>query len=109
MRGERQRERDHHRVGHERQDVAPLDLGRQLFAEIDRDDIARAELGERVGQVDDVLALRDPDRGRREEHQRHQRHHERWQLEAGDEEAVEQSDQHADEQHRADARDRPRG
>ncbi len=37
--------------------------------------------------------------GRREEHQRHQRHHEGRHLEAGDEEAVDEPDQRADGEH----------
>ena len=38
-----ERERDHHRLGDEGEDVAALDRRLDLFAEIERDEVARAE------------------------------------------------------------------
>ena len=103
----RERQRDHHRVGDEGEDVAALDRRLDLLAEIERDQVARAEPRELRRQVDDVLRLREPDPGRREQHQRDQRHHEGRHPEAGDEVAVEEADQAADGEHDDHARRRP--
>ena len=99
MRDDRQGERDQHGVGHEGQDVPSLDGGLGLLAEIDGDDVARAEPVELGRQVDEVLRLRQPDRGRREQHQRDQRHHEGRHAHAGNEHAVDEADQRAGGEH----------
>ena len=68
MRNERQGERNQHRVGDKGQDVASLDRGLDLLAEVEGDEVARAEAVELGRQVDDVLRLRQPDGGRGEQH-----------------------------------------
>ena len=85
-----QRERDHHRLGDEGMDVAALELALELLAEIDRDDVARAEAREALGQVADVLRLGEPDREATSRRSGDQRHHEGRHAEAGDGEAVDE-------------------
>jgi hypothetical protein len=51
------------------------------------------------GRLTRFCDLRQPDRGRREQHQRDQRHHEGRHAHAGDQQAVDEADQRAGGEH----------